>query len=212
VATPNLEIEPVSSDLVAKDTKLLTEILEDCGSFISTWAMMGHSVRRESLIKSYTAIAERLIAYSWDENSYSLTRTLLPDVVFDIFHSVYRDLPVGLQLQLDQLPTDLSQNTLRTAMFVTAAKDCTGVARTLFALDVEVDSRESKGQTSLHIAAIHNHFDMVSYLIDQNANLNQRRNSRPPSCPIQPCPCSQPDLQLPHEPGHSTPIHSFLLC
>ena len=50
-----------------------------------------------------------------------------------------------------------------------------GVARTLFFFGVEIDCRDSKGQTCLHLAAVHNHIDVVSYLISQKANVNQRR-------------------------------------
>ncbi|KAJ5994048.1 ankyrin repeat-containing domain protein [Penicillium sp. IBT 35674x] len=175
VATPNLETELMPDEPVAEDRELLAKLLEDCGSFVSTWAMMGYPVRRESLINSYRAIAQRLTARSWDQELYSNTHRLLPDIVFDIFHSVYRNLPAGLQLQLDQLPKALSRDTVRTAMFIAAAKGCIEVARTLFSLDVEIDSRDSKGQTCLHLAALHNHIDMVSYLISQKANVNQRR-------------------------------------
>ncbi|RAH55385.1 ankyrin [Aspergillus piperis CBS 112811] len=94
---------------------------------------------------------------------------------FDILHSSYKDDFERVQLQLRNLPQDIYADTVRTARFIASAKGCVNAAAALFDNEPNVDSRDSKGQTCLGIAVLHNHPAMVSFLIARGANINNRR-------------------------------------
>ncbi|KAJ9396827.1 hypothetical protein DTO282F9_6230 [Paecilomyces variotii] len=171
-------IEVVSSETEARHQELLAKVMEDCGSFISIWAASGLAMNRHTILASYKTVAEWIVTDTWDSSSRPDIERLLPIVASDILYSTYRNDLTRLQLQLERLPRNISTDIIRTAMFIASAQGCIDVAETLFSRGVDIDSRDSKGQTCLHIAAIHNQFSMVSFLVNHNADVNKRRNDR----------------------------------
>lgn len=169
-------IEVVSSETEARHQELLAKVMEDCGSFISIWAASGLAMNRHTILASYKTVAEWIVTDTWDSSSRPDIERLLPIVASDILYSTYRNDLTRLQLQLERLPRNISTDIIRTAMFIASAQGCIDVAEALFSRGVDIDSRDSKGQTCLHIAAIHNHLSMVSFLINHNADVNKRRN------------------------------------
>ncbi|KAJ9271887.1 hypothetical protein DTO212C5_1968 [Paecilomyces variotii] len=169
-------IEVVSSETEARYQELLAKVMEDCGSFISTWAASGLAMNRHTILASYKTVAEWIVTDTWDPASHPDIERLLSLFAFNILSSTYRNDLRRLQHQLEHLPGDISADIIRTAMFIASAAGCIDVAETLFSRGVDIDSRDSKGQTCLHIAAIHNHISMVSFLINHNADVNKRRN------------------------------------
>ncbi|KAK2804607.1 hypothetical protein FQN51_001808 [Onygenales sp. PD_10] len=157
---------------MAEDRQLLTEVMEDCGSFISVWAAMGLPMSSKTALASYSSIAEQIIANTWNQDS---SERLLPAMFFDILRSVYKNDQTHVQIQLNSLPNNTRKDIIRTAMFIASAKGCVNAAEPLFSQGVPVDSRDSKGQTCLHIAAHHNHPGMVLFLINRNATVDIRR-------------------------------------
>lgn len=137
---------------------------------------MNVSTSRRNLAELYTSVAERIITDTWDLQSHPRhTTRLLPVLGFDILHSSYKDDFERVQLQLRNLPQDIYADTVRTARFIASAKGCVNAAAALFDNEPNVDSRDSKGQTCLGIAVLHNHPAMVSFLIARGANVNNRR-------------------------------------
>ncbi|OJI83151.1 hypothetical protein ASPTUDRAFT_703506 [Aspergillus tubingensis CBS 134.48] len=170
----------LESDITDKEElteiKLLAEVMQDCGSFLSLWGQMNVSTSRENLAQLYTSVAERIITGTWYLQSQPRhTTCLLPVLEFDILHSSYKDDFERVQLQLQNLPQDIYVDTVRTARFIASAKGCVNVAVALFDNPLNVDSRDSKGQTCLGIAVLHNHPAMVLFLIARGANVNHRR-------------------------------------
>ncbi|RAK90104.1 ankyrin [Aspergillus costaricaensis CBS 115574] len=158
------------------EIKLLAEVMQDCGSFLSLWGQMNVSTSRRNLAELHTSVAERIITDTWDLQSHPRhTTRLLPVLGFDILHSSYKDDFERVQLQLRNLPQDIYADTVRTARFIASAKGCVNAAAALFDNEPNVDSRDSKGQTCLGIAVLHNHPAMVSFLIARGANVNNRR-------------------------------------
>ncbi|KAJ9252942.1 hypothetical protein DTO207G8_4462 [Paecilomyces variotii] len=177
--TPMSEgIEEVSSETKARHQELLAKVMEDCGSFISIWAASGLAMNRHTILASYKTVAEWIVTDTWDSSSRPDIERLLPIVASGILYSTYRNDLTRLQLQLEQLPRNISTDIIRTAMFIASAQGCIDVAEALFSRGVDIDSRDSKGQTCLHIAAIHNHLSMVSFLINHNADVNKRRRDQ----------------------------------
>ncbi|KAK2790846.1 hypothetical protein FQN53_008670 [Emmonsiellopsis sp. PD_33] len=146
---------------MAKDRQLLTEVMEDCGSFISVWAAMGLPMSSKTALASYSSIAEQIIANTRNQDS---NERLLPEIVFDILHSVYKNDQTHVQIQLNSLPNNTRKDIIRTATLIASVKGCINAAEPLFSQGVH-----SKGQTCLHIAALHNHHGMVLFLINRNA-------------------------------------------
>ncbi|KAJ9200819.1 hypothetical protein DTO164E3_3969 [Paecilomyces variotii] len=169
-------VEVVLSGDEERHRELLAKVMEDCGSFISIWAASGVAMDHDKILASYKTVAEWIVTYTRDPASHPDIEQLLPIVAFDILYSTYRNDPTRLQLQLEHLPRNISAEITRTAMFIASAEGCVDVAETLFSRGVNIDSQDSKGQTCLHVAAIHNHFSMVSFLINHNADVNKRRN------------------------------------
>lgn len=160
----------------AKQQKLLAKVMKDCGSFISIWATSRRYMNHHRILASYKTVAKWIVTDTWDPASHPDIERLLPLFAFNILSSTYRNDLRRLQHQLEHLPGDISADIIRTAMFIASAAGCIDVAETLFSRGVDIDSRDSKGQTCLHIAAIHNHISMVSFLINHNADVNKRRN------------------------------------
>ncbi|KAJ9303230.1 hypothetical protein DTO271G3_604 [Paecilomyces variotii] len=172
------DVEVVSSEIEARQRELLTGVMEDCGSFIPIWAASGLYMDHDKITASYKTIAEWIVTDTSDQASRPDIERLLPIVAFDILCSTYRNDLTRLRLQLEDLPEYQSTDIIRTAMFIASAKGCLDVAEPLFSRGVHIDSQDLQGQTCLHIAAIHNHFSMVSFLINHNTDVNKRRNDR----------------------------------
>ncbi|OJZ91141.1 hypothetical protein ASPFODRAFT_443929 [Aspergillus luchuensis CBS 106.47] len=172
----------LESDITDKEElteiKLLAEVMQDCGSWLSIWSQ-NVSTSRRNLARLYTSVAERIITDTWDLQSHPRPRSLLlPALVFDILHFLhfsYKDDFERVQLQLRNLPQDIFVDTVRTARFIASAKGCVNAAAALFENQLNIDSRDSKGQTCLGIAVLHNHPAMASFLISRGANVNNRR-------------------------------------
>ncbi|KAB8225909.1 ankyrin [Aspergillus novoparasiticus] len=156
----------------ANEIKVLAEIMQTCGSFISSLGQRGVRVSQGRLLFSCSLIAEQIITGTWHLETY-LHRTahFLPMIGFEILHSTYKDDLPGIQQRLRHLPLNIFEDVTRTARFIAAAKGCRRAAEGLFTTEMQVHSRDSHGQTCLHVAVLHNHFDMVSFLIAQQADI-----------------------------------------
>jgi hypothetical protein len=159
-----------------QEHRLLAKIMQDCGSFISLWGSMGIPVSQTRLRSSYDSIAEWIVTGDWSAASPSPdVSRLLPVEGFDVLYSTYRNDIRRVRLQMQHLTRDVLADITRTARFIASAKGCVDVAAALFSTQADVDSRDSKGQTCLHLAVAHNNLEMVSFLIARNANVNGAR-------------------------------------
>ncbi|OJJ05144.1 hypothetical protein ASPVEDRAFT_834168 [Aspergillus versicolor CBS 583.65] len=170
----------LQSDITDKgdptEIKLIAEVMQDCGSFLSLWGKMNVSTSRKNLGQLYTSVAERIITDTWDLQSHPRhTPRLLPVLGFDVLHSSYQDNFERVQLQLRDLPPDIYADTVRAARFIASAKGCVSAAAALFDNQIKLDSRDSNGQTCLGLSVLHNHPAMVSFLIARGSNVNNRR-------------------------------------
>jgi ankyrin repeat protein len=66
---------------------------------------------------------------------------------------------------MPHLTRSVDEDIIRTARLIASAKGCVDVAPDLFSTQEDVDSRDSEGQTCLHLAVARNHLEMASFLI-----------------------------------------------
>ncbi|KAB8206326.1 ankyrin [Aspergillus parasiticus] len=160
----------------ANEIKLLAEIMQNCGSFISSLGQWGVKISQGRLLFSDSSITEQIITGMWHLETYpDRTTHLLPTIGLEILHLTYKDDLTGIQQRLRHLPIDIFEDVTHMARFIAAAKGCRRAAEALFTTELHVHSRDLKGQTCLHVAVAQNHFDMASFLIAQQADVNSRR-------------------------------------
>ncbi|KAK6814835.1 hypothetical protein RU639_009600 [Aspergillus parasiticus] len=158
----------------ANEIKLL-EIMQTHGSFKYFVGQMGVKTFQGRPLFSYDLIVEETTTGKWRLEIPWHRTARLPMFGLEILHSTYKDDLTGVQQQLRHLPIDIFEDVTHMARFIAAAKGCRRAAEALFTTELHVHSRDLKGQTCLHVAVAQNHFDMASFLIAQQADVNSRR-------------------------------------
>ncbi|KAJ4252869.1 hypothetical protein NW762_010775 [Fusarium torreyae] len=176
-ARPNARYGADTVDLAAKleqDEAFLLESLQDCGAFIIARSSQGYGTAHRSLFAFYRTIVTSLLATLWTPAGQVALEADVSSFKpgFDILLSTCENNEDRVREALQSSDTTLYADVLRASLNFAAGNGAIGVFKVLLTANGNLNLRNSKGRSCLHVASVRNQPAMVEFLLQQGANIN----------------------------------------
>lgn len=162
--------------LDVQDNNLIVATLQDCGSFITSWGLSGQSLSHQMLRELHEVVADVLLAALQTPQGYGIPiEVTLFTEGFNVLLASYRGDKDALHTSLATFDTAKYKDVVvRGALFLAAAKGILPSVEALYKVLGNSEPKNSKQQTCLHVASIHNQPHVVSFLLQKGATVNAR--------------------------------------
>ncbi|KAF6837139.1 PFS domain-containing protein [Colletotrichum plurivorum] len=166
----------VMDNIDLEDKAMVVEMLESCGAFIKTWGSSGRNVSKEKLLELYQAVGHGILVAAQTPKEYSIPAEATPFTTgFNILLATYRMDCDSVRAAVLETSMTEYEDVFRSALFMAARTGVVDLVKILYGQFRRKEPRNNKRETCLHIASVHNHPQVVEFLLKHDVDVNARR-------------------------------------